>query len=310
MMCRIKAILTLLLLVLLDPILGDILILGSGGLIGSALTEELTSQGYTVLEIKGRNHIDIRNKTAFLQFVQGKQIEFVFFLACEVGGSKFIESSSNQVQRDIIESNLKMYDSVLPWLQQEKIPFLFASSSLQSKRNAYGVIKRLGEIYVEAIGVGKSVRLWNIFGKEPFGLRSRVITDWINGCIRDNKIQALTNGLEFRKFMYSVDCAKGLIKMMEIYPELDQVTDLTSQQWTQMKDLAQIISSQSPRECQIEFSDRNANLDRSDPPDTSSALYRSGWAVSYSLEYAISELYLYFNCQTESECLKNSPYQQ
>ena len=44
-------------------------------------------------------------------------MRFVIFLACEVGGSKFIENSREQVQINIARSNVRMYENVFPWLQ-------------------------------------------------------------------------------------------------------------------------------------------------------------------------------------------------
>ena len=88
-------------------------------------------------------------------------VRFVIFLACEVGGSKFIENSREQVQINIARSNVRMYENVFPWLQvlavappsssaslsmpchalptvalawQEKqIPFIFTSTYLHSQ---------------------------------------------------------------------------------------------------------------------------------------------------------------------------------
>jgi nucleoside-diphosphate-sugar epimerase len=186
----------------ITPRSGQVLVLGSGGLVGTALVDELRSQGFSTLEIRNRRHVDLRDYDAFTEHMSQfnpQNISFAFFLACEVGGSKFLESGSRSVQLDIIEFNLQMYRVLLPWFKEHQIPYLFMSSSLQSKLNPYGSIKRLGEQYVEAIGIGKSVRLWNVFGQEPVGPRSRVITDWINACLTKQQIRSLTDGNEYRQ---------------------------------------------------------------------------------------------------------------
>ena len=61
------------------------------------------------------------------------EIDFVFFLACEVGGSKFLDDSNLTIQQQIIENNLKIYQVVFPYLARRKIPFLFTSSYLQAQ---------------------------------------------------------------------------------------------------------------------------------------------------------------------------------
>lgn len=71
----------------------SVLVLGSAGLIGAVLAEELEAQGYTVYGAdiqrgKDSHHVlDLRQPGAMDVF-NDKGIEFVFFLACDVGGSK------------------------------------------------------------------------------------------------------------------------------------------------------------------------------------------------------------------------------
>lgn len=94
----------------------------------------------------------------------------MFFLACEVGGSKFIDSKDSNVQLQIIESNVKIYQTVFPYLAERKIPFIFSSSYLQFlvrecvlrvlahllivcpistlQQTSYGSVKRLGEAWI------------------------------------------------------------------------------------------------------------------------------------------------------------------
>jgi nucleoside-diphosphate-sugar epimerase len=66
-----------------------VLLLGSGGTIGKALKIWLKQHGYSVQEVLNRNHIDLRRPNALASF-QPASIDFVLFLACEVGGAKFI----------------------------------------------------------------------------------------------------------------------------------------------------------------------------------------------------------------------------
>ena len=57
-------------------------------------------------------------------------VRFVIFLACEVGGSKFIENSREQVQINIARSNVRMYENVFPWLQVLAVAPPSSSASL------------------------------------------------------------------------------------------------------------------------------------------------------------------------------------
>jgi nucleoside-diphosphate-sugar epimerase len=108
----------------------NVLVLGSGGLVGRTLVKWLEERNYTVLHVRNRRHIDLRVPGA-LDVFNNSKVSYAFFLACEVGGSKFIENSARSLQTGIIESNVKMYQVVLPWLAAHKVPFTFTSSYLQ-----------------------------------------------------------------------------------------------------------------------------------------------------------------------------------
>ena len=113
----------------------QVLVLGSGGLVGRTLVAWLEARNYSVLHVRNRRHIDLRVPGA-LDVFNGTRIAYAFFLACEVGGSKFIESSARDLQLGIIESNVRMYQVVFPWLAARKVPFTFTSSYLQVRRAA------------------------------------------------------------------------------------------------------------------------------------------------------------------------------
>jgi nucleoside-diphosphate-sugar epimerase len=89
-----------------------VLVLGSGGLVGRTLVSWLEARNYSVLHVRNRRHIDLRVPGALDVFNRTK-IDYAFFLACEVGGSKFIESSARDLQLGIIESNVRMYQGRL-----------------------------------------------------------------------------------------------------------------------------------------------------------------------------------------------------
>jgi len=118
-----------------------------------------------VLEVRNRRHIDLRVPGA-LDVFDAANVSFAFFLACEVGGSKFLDNSDASIQQAIIESNLLIYQTVFPYFARRRIPFAFTSSSLQAQPTAYGAVKRLGERWVDSFGaggIGRSVRLWNVY---------------------------------------------------------------------------------------------------------------------------------------------------
>lgn len=211
----------------------------------------LHANNYDVLEVKNRQHIDLRVPGALDQFHKD-QVSFVIFLACEVGGSKFL--ASNSAQQLIVENNVLIYQVVFKWLHSRNIPYLFASSYLQSYPTPYGSVKRLGEAWMEAMPkndrdlppLGKAMRFWNVYGSEDITEKSHVIADWVAACAKTGHIGSLTTGEEYRQFLHVDDCAAYIGLMMNMHDELDAVTDITSGQWVQMKDVAAIIAQKAP----------------------------------------------------------------
>lgn len=102
----------------------QVLVLGSGGLVGRAAVHWLRAHQFQVLEVRNRQHIDLRRADA-LAVYNASNISYCFFFACEVGGSKFIDSPASEVQKGILTSNLKIYQTVLPWFVL--LFFLFAA---------------------------------------------------------------------------------------------------------------------------------------------------------------------------------------
>ena len=152
---------------------------------------------------------------------------------------------------------MRIYQSVLPTLRARGIPYLFTSTYLQAQPTPYAAVKRIGEEWVRAgntqqlalidansdpqspgrdtsspalrkfAGVGKMVRLWNIYGRERIGLRSHVVGDWLHQCHHQHRISARTNGLEARQLLHGQDVAAALVLLMR-YFEIGRATRLNS----------------------------------------------------------------------------------
>lgn len=262
-----------------------VLVLGSGGLIGSALVRRLEHAGLQVEQVHNRRHIDLRRPGALDVFNQSK-ITYCFFLACEVGGSKFLESSDQRVQLGIIESNLLIYQSVLPWLADHQIPFVFSSSYLQGTPNSYGVVKRLGEQWVQQLGLGRTYRLWNVYGPENTGPKSHVLSDWAAHCVRDGVVHSRTDGHEERQFIHVDDVADALARAMSLHSQLPQVTDVSSGEWVTMRaaaaQLMEAVSAMPKIQCEVNFAEEPATVRERLSPELNGVLH-SEWSSRISL---------------------------
>lgn len=202
----------------------NILVLGSSGQIGSYLVDYLTRQGHRVREfdIERSQQEDLRLANSELHSVL-KTTDFVFFLAFDVGGSRYL--SKYEHTTDFIDNNMAIMLNTFRALELYRVPFVFASSQMSNMSfSTYGILKAIGERYTAALG-GLTVKFWNVYGVEHDPEKYHVITDFIIKA-KSGQIDMMTNGLESRQFLYAEDCCAGLEAVRLNYHTLDRSKDL------------------------------------------------------------------------------------
>ena len=270
----------------------NILIIGSRGVIGRNLYNYLRQEGmpkYLIYEFDVqidktqdlRTEIDIKN---LKDIINNKNINYVFFLAFDVGGSKYLK---NIIEDIYIEDNLLIMKNVFSEIKN--IPFIFASSQMENMYNSYGTLKRLGEHYTNHYNQ-INVRFWNVYGKEHYDEKSHVITDIIYKAKHNNKITLLTNGKEERQFLHSDDCSIGLHTIMICHKEILKETNiihLTNFKWTSILQVAQIVAKKY--NCLIEYPEDKVDtlqIKQNQP----SRYFLKYWKPTISLEEGINKL--------------------
>jgi len=220
-----------------------ITILGSSGQIGAYLTEYLTKKGHDVRSFD-KNDGDQYDMTKIPNPDLHARIstsEFVFFLAFDVGGSRYLKKYQHTFK--FIDNNTRMMANAFNYLEQYKVPFVFASSQMSSMSySPYGVMKRVGELYTKSLG-GLIVKFWNVYGIEKDHEKAHVITDFIRKGFETGVIDMLTDGTEQREFLYAEDCCEALESVMERYTEhsSDSELHITSFQSTTILEIGKII---------------------------------------------------------------------
>ena len=188
----------------------NILILGSSGQIGSHLVNFLKNKKYNVLkfDIKRNKQEDLRlSKNSLLKNYIIKS-DYVFFLAFDVGGSRYLQKYQESYQ--FIKNNLDLMTKTFELLKKYNKKFLFASSQMSNMSYSnYGILKLIGEKISKTTN-GLIVKFWNVYGVEKDISKSHVITDFVLMAIKNKKIKMLTDGNEFRDFLYADDCCAGL----------------------------------------------------------------------------------------------------
>jgi nucleoside-diphosphate-sugar epimerase len=223
-----------------------ITILGSSGQIGAYLTNYLREKGHYVYEFDVVNnpHEDMTLIPNLLLEERIADSDFVFFLAFDVGGSRYLKKYQHTFQ--FINNNTRLMTNAFGALEKYNKRFVFASSQMSNMSySPYGVLKNVGELYTKALK-GLTVKFWNVYGIEQDLEKSHVITDFIRRGFEEGEFEMLTDGTEERQFLYAEDCCEALETIMESYTDFkpEDPLHITSFRSESIKEVAAIIQGQ------------------------------------------------------------------
>jgi nucleoside-diphosphate-sugar epimerase len=221
-----------------------ITILGSAGQIGAYLLDYLRDKGHEVtgIDIVNGPENDLRITPNSCVEDAIKDSDFVFFLAFDVGGSRYLKKYQHTF--DFINNNTRLMANTFNLLDKYKKRFVFASSQMSNMSySPYGVMKRVGELHTTALK-GLIVKFWNVYGIENDHEKAHVITDFIKKGFEEGEFEMLTDGTEERQFLYAEDCCEALETIMESYTDFkpEDPLHITSFKTTTINEVASIIS--------------------------------------------------------------------
>jgi len=220
------------------------LVLGSSGQVGEQLVNYLKRNGKEVetFDIVENDLEDLRIENNYLLRDKIKKSDFVFFLAFDVGGSRYL--ARYQHTFDFFQNNIKMMSNVFQILKDYEKRFIFASSQMSNMSySPYGVAKAVGERFTDALG-GLTIKFWNVYGPERDLEKSHVITDFILKAKNTGVIDMLTDGTEVRQFLHADDCSRCLLTLSEQFDTLDKSREyhITNFEWNSILEVAEIIA--------------------------------------------------------------------
>ena len=221
-----------------------ITILGSAGQIGAYLLDYLCDKGHEVTGIDVVNGPENDLRVTPNSYVENiiKDSDFVFFLAFDVGGSRYLKKYQHTF--DFINNNTRLMANTFKLLDKYKKRFVFASSQMSNMSySPYGVMKRVGELHTTALK-GLIVKFWNVYGIENDHEKAHVITDFIKKGFEEGEFEMLTDGTEERQFLYAEDCCEALETIMKSYTDFkpEDPLHITSFKTTTINEVASIIS--------------------------------------------------------------------
>ena len=255
-------------------------VLGSSGQVGAYLTEYLRKKGHTVHEfdvVNGRHHDGTVIPNAELHRVI-QDTDFVFFLAFDVGGSRYLKKYQHTFK--FIDNNTRLMAQAFGLIEKYKKRFVFASSQMSNMSySPYGVMKRVGELYTSSLK-GLTVKFWNVYGIEKDMDKAHVITDFIKKGFEEGDFEMMTDGTEERQFLYAEDCCEALETIMENYTDFkpEDPLHITSFHATSIKEVASIITGQfnligKPVKINPGLAKDSVQMDKRNEADT----YITGW---------------------------------
>lgn len=213
------------------------LVIGSSGFIGTPFCRYLEQKGERVIPFDIQRN---RKEDARFASLPLSRVDAVYFLAWDVGGSKYLYVPG--LQKKQLDWNLALMKNVFDQVQKAKKPFLFVSSQLcEEVDTVYGVTKKLGEVWTKLLG-GACVRVWNAYGyMEGDDIKSHVISDFIYQALKTKKIRMMTTGAEWRQFTHITDLSSAFYLSLNSRKLRRTVYDASSYEWIRILDIAQMI---------------------------------------------------------------------
>jgi nucleoside-diphosphate-sugar epimerase len=256
------------------------LVIGSEGFIGTPFCRFLEAKGEKVIhfDVKRGPKEDARSAALPLEGV-----DVVYFLAWDVGGSKYLYEANRQKAQ--LDWNMDLMKRVFDQLEKSKTRFLFVSSQLSEEVDTvYGVTKRLGEVWTDLLG-GACIRVWNAYGfMEEDNIKSHVISDFIYQALTKKKITMMTNGAEWRQFTHITDLSNAFYMAANLPNRRRTVYDASSYEWVRIIDIANMVGAMTGAEVvpgTIMGHDPIASPNRGRVP---------GWLPTVALEDGISHM--------------------
>lgn len=223
-----------------------IYVAGHTGLVGSALMNELTKQGYTNVITKTAQELDLRNQTAVNKFFKQECPQFVFLAAAKVGGIH----ANNTFRAEFMYDNLMIEANIIHAAHMHQVQkLLFLGSSciyprmspqpikeeylltgpLEPTNESYALAKiagiKLCQSYRHQYGSNFiSCMPTNLYGpRDNFDLQSShvlpaLIAKIYNAHINNEpSVSIWGTGKPRREFLFVEDLAQALIFLMNNY---------------------------------------------------------------------------------------------
>ncbi|MAU54859.1 MAG: GDP-L-fucose synthetase [Flavobacteriaceae bacterium] len=224
----------------------QILLIGSGGFLGSHVKKQLNDSGINFIEITGKSHVDITNFEQFNSFISNHSVQTIINCAAFVGGISF----GFKYQADLLQINTLMASNIYNIAKMHDIKYIInpisncaypGKSSVYIEKDFwdgpphesvfnYALSKRvfvaMGKSYYEQYKISTaSVVLSNMYGpgdhfeeERSHALGALVKKIYIAKLNNNSEVEIWGSGKPVREWLYVEDGAKSLIKAINLSP--------------------------------------------------------------------------------------------
>ena len=248
-----------------------------------------------ILLIQKKEDLRVKNNYYLEKLV--KKSDFIFFLAFDVGGSRYLKAYQDTYE--FIFNNISIMSNTFFLIKKYNKKFIFSTSQMSNMIHSnYGILKKVGENYTRALK-GINVKLWNVYGIEKDLLKSHVITDFILKGLKYKTVKMLTNGKEQRQFLYALDCSRALELVMNNFSNIikkTSIVDVTSGEATTILKVTKIIQKLFYNKGKnIKFlPTKTKDTIQLNKKNKSNDFFLKYWNPKYSLSQGIEEVFNYY----------------
>jgi GDP-L-fucose synthase len=298
--------------------LSKILVLGSRGLVGSAILRELQSQGYENILHPVREELDLLRQTDVETYFKSQKPEVVFFAAAKVGGIL----ANNTYRADFIFENLQIQQNVFNAAFAVKTPKLLflgssciypknspqpireeylLSSTLEPTNEPYAIAKIAGLKTTEAFRRQYGLHWISVMPTNLYGLNDNF--DLTNSHVIPGLIarmsQAITNndpefkvwgsGKPRREFLFVDDMARACIFVMSRNGDAPDMINIGTGEDITIEELARIIAKKMNFQGRLVFDESKPDGTLKKQLDVS-RIHSLGWKHQVSLDQGLDRV--------------------
>lgn len=308
------------------------LVTGGAGFIGSHLCDSLIEKGFKVtcldnLLTGSKNNIehlignpnfefieeDVVNSESVRQFT-GLTVDFIFHLASpaspidyqnhpeetllvnSMGTLNVLNLAKDKNAKVLIVSTSEVYGDPKESPQKETY---WGNVNSFGPRSCYDESKRFAEaatyVFLNKYAVdARIVRIFNTYGPRMQKDDGRVVSNFINQCLRNEPITVYGEGSQTRSFCYVSDMVEGLIKAMFSENTKGQVFNLGNPEEYTMNDFAQKIKKMTGVSSEIIYKDLPPDDPKQRRPDISKAERVLDWKPVVSVDEGLQKTIGYY----------------